>query len=143
MLVVRADDGTCFEIPGGVVEAGRIAGDGLEELGRLGEAGDVSSFTGGVVLPYAGDHAAYALPRETIARYRVSPERAAELASATASDVAGYLGGTCPPGYMLVFVPFGFAPGGQLKCVRVVSVPDSLYDPRRLGLDKSVWRSAP
>src|SRR5207249_6027242 len=97
VLVVYTEDGTCFEIPRDVVEKGRVEGERLAELHRLVEAGDVSRFSGGVVLPYAGDSAAYALSSETIARYRVLPERAAELGGPAGSDVGGYLV-NCPPG---------------------------------------------
>ena len=104
VLVVYTEDGTCFEIPRDVVERGRVEGERLDELNRLVAAGDVSRFSGGVVLPYAGDSAAYALSWETLARHRAPPERAAELGSPAGNDVAGYFF-DCPPGTHAVYAP--------------------------------------
>lgn len=94
-LVVPADDGTTFLIPRAVVEQGRVAGEAAAELERLIETGDVGGFSGGVVLPHAGDQAVYALPAETIDQYRLSPEQAQALPEAGEQDAAGFF--FCPP----------------------------------------------
>ena len=139
VLVVYTEDGTCFEIPRDVVEKGRVEGERLAELHRLVEAGDVSRFSGGVVLPYAGDSAAYALSSETIARYRVSPERAAELGGRAGSDVEGYLF-NCPPGTHAVFT--GGSPwGSSYRCVFNTPVADyGIVAAPSDALRSALWR---
>jgi hypothetical protein len=110
-LIIRADDGTTFVIPRAVVERGRVEGEPAAELERLIEAGDVSGFSGGVVLPYAGDQAVYALPAETLIQYRLSPEEAQALPGEIESDATGFnISWPCPPGHYLV----GLGPGGAI-----------------------------
>jgi len=87
-LIISTEGQGVMAIPRAVVEAGRITGAALDELYRLVEAGNVSGFSGGVVLPYAGDGRAYALPSEMIARYQLSA-RDAEALAAERDDVSG------------------------------------------------------
>ena len=114
-LIVRVDGGTTFAIPHAVVEQGRVVGEPAAELERLIEAGDVSGFSGGVVLPYADDQAVYALPADTLIRYRLSPEAAQALPAEIEHDVTGFI---CGPGMWFVWVPGvdAYTPG-TMRCV--------------------------
>jgi hypothetical protein len=144
VLLVRAEDGTCFAIPREVVEQGRVTGEQADELRRLIESGDVSGFSGGVVLPAAGDDVAYALAAETLLRYALPPEREAP-ADKEVEDVAGHwslptprgLGaGPCPPGYTPVVVP-GYKGVASLRCVQATP-PVAAWSAG--ALHYAVWR---
>jgi hypothetical protein len=144
VLLVRAEDGTCFAIPREVVERGRVTGERADELRRLVESGDVSGFSGGVLLPAAADDAAYALPVETLLRYALPPEQAAP-ADDQGEDVAGHwslptirgLGaGPCPPGYTPVVVP-GYKGVASLRCVEATP-PVAAWSAG--ALQYAVWR---
>jgi hypothetical protein len=113
-LIIRTDDGGYYAVPWSVVEKARIGEEHRAELAALIDRGDVSGFSGGVLLPYFGDGGAgyYAIPPETFQQYRMPAERTAEVEAALggADDVRGH--GWCPPGYKSVSIFMGYSTWG-------------------------------